>query len=158
MSVERSVSRLSEVLFRFWDWVGYGPDEFSKDIFSCADAKEPFYFPEFSEMRKLCCDCENELWSDREAEDYLTCMALDNEEERILDHCAENASDKFVERIALASLNHIQWHARWQVAELLGRRNIPHWELFLEKLSRDPHPYVRQRAENVLKNPAPKLV
>ena len=103
-------------------------------------------------MRKRCYDCENGLWSDREAEDYLTCMALDNEEEIILDHCAENAPDEFVERIAQASLNHPQWHARWQVAELLGRRRIQRGEMILGVLAQDSYPYVRRRAENALKN------
>lgn len=150
--MERSSSRLEDILSCFWNWAAYDAVSFSEDEFTYADEKEPFYFPRLTEMRELCYVCEMELRSASEAEDYLTCMALDNEEENILDHCAENAPDEFVERIAQASLKHPQWHARWQVAELLGRRNIPQREIFLRNLIQDPHPYVRRRAENALRN------
>lgn len=145
--MRRSDSRLGDMLSLFWSWAGYDARNFSTDGFTYADEKEPFYFPGLSEMRKLCYECENGILSEKEAEDYLTCMALDNEEEYILDHCAECAPDEFILTIAQASLNHTQWHARWQIAELLGRRKIPQWEVLLYRLSQDSHPYVRQRAK-----------
>ena len=148
INMERSDSRLFHILSQFWKWAGYDALNFSADGFTCADEKEPFYFPGLSQMRKLCYECENGMVSQKEAEDYLTCMALDNEEEHILDHCAEHATDEFILSIAQASLNHPQWHARWQIAELLGRRKIPQQEILLYSLSQDSHPYVRRRAKN----------
>ena len=101
-------------------------------------------------MRTLCCVCEDGEGPDAEIDDYLTCMALDNEVENILSHCADHAPDSFIERIARRSLSHPQWNARWQAAELLYRREVPEWEALLTVLARDPHPYVRQRARNSL--------
>ena len=147
--MERSDSRLADILLRFWSWAGYDARSFSADGFACVDEKEPFYFPELSEMRELCYACESGILSAREAEDYLTCMALDNEEEYILDHCAQCAPDDFILSIAQASLGHVQWNARWQIAELLGRRRMPQAEELLDRLSQDSHPYVRRRAKNM---------
>lgn len=135
---------------RFWAWAGYGADDFAKDENSCCRGKEPFDFPEIAEMRALCYTMETDIGSSREIEDYLACMALDNEDEEILDHCAACATDAFVLLIATAARSHPQYEARWQAAELLGRRNITHRELLLNQFLQDPHPYVRQRAENAI--------
>lgn len=146
--MKQSDNYLADILARFWAWAGYHADDFARERFRCPDEKEPFYFPELEQLRMLCYACECGEISDSDIEDYLTCMALDNEEEYILDHCAEHASVAFVERIACAALTHPQWHARWQIAELLRRRDIPKREALLSALSRDPHAYVRQRAKN----------
>ncbi len=152
MPMKSSESRLEAILLRFWAWAGYDAADFAKDEVNCCRKKEPFDFPEIVEMRKLCYGLENGLGSLREAEDYLTCMALDNEDEEILDHCAAYAPDDFVACIVAAASDHPQWEARWQVAELLGRRKIPQRELLLNVFLQDPHPYVRRRAENALIN------
>ena len=145
-------SRLEEILLRFWAWAEYDSESFAEDGFTCPDEKEPFYFPGIEEMRNLCCALETNPGTNEEIQDYLTCMALDNEEEGILDHCAAHAPDAFVECLASAALVHPQWNARWQIAELLGRRNVPGCEGALQMLTMDPHPYVRRRAENAIKN------
>ena len=40
MSMERSDSRLEDILSHFWDWAGYCAISFSKDEFIRADDKE----------------------------------------------------------------------------------------------------------------------
>ena len=150
--MEGKGNRLEAILLRFWAWAGYDADSFAKDEVNCCRVNEPFDFPGIGEMRELCYALETDIPSDREAEDYLTCMALDNEDEVILDHCAAHAPDAFVEKIALAALKHQQFEARWQAAEMLGRRKIPGREQLLNQFLQDPHSYVRRRAKNALIN------
>lgn len=88
--------------------------------------------------------------SDQEVDDFLTCLALDSEDEQLLSWCIREASDDFLDNITQRGCNHIQPEARWQIAELLGRRSIPNGEKYLEILCNDPNDYVRKRAGNAL--------
>lgn len=76
-------------------------------------------------------------------------MALDNENEDILDYIVENAGDEYVEVLIQSGVYSPFFHTRWQIAEVLGRRHPTNWADFLEALSKDSNAYVSKRARNI---------
>jgi putative protease len=52
--------------------------------------------------------------------------------------------------IVKLGLLHLQYNARWQLAELLYRRRPENWKIHLNELSNDEHHYVRKRALNCI--------
>ena len=109
---------------------------------------DPLSYPQFHNLRNECINLINSSISQEEINAFLTCMALDSEEELILDACKLCANKAFLYELISVGVHHPQWEARWQVAELL-RKNIPGRESFLAELLNDSHPYVRKRAGNV---------
>ena len=83
-------------------------------------------------------------------DDLLTIMALDNENEDILDYAVDNINLANLDYFVHKGVVHLQPHARWQVAEFIRRKNLVCFQDYLEKLSRDPNDYVRKRAKNAM--------
>lgn len=132
------MDQLEENLEKFRIWV-----EANKD-------SEPFYYPGFD---VLCLECKhriNQRMCNGEMAAFLSCMALDHEEEIILDWCKELADLDFIRQIAEAAICHPERDARWQVVELLRERKVPGGVGYLRILSQDTDAYVRRRAENAL--------
>lgn len=140
---------LSQLLDDFWVWARTDADMYAT---ASAENLSPFYFPRFNEMRECCRLLINEMLMPQELDNFLTCLALDAEEELILDWCKENGNTNFLIQIVQAGCQHLQPDARWQIAELLRCRNIPHRDKYLDFLVVDTNPYVRKRAQNALLN------
>lgn len=88
------------------------------------------------------------------ADELWTAVALDNEQEVLLDTLSEEASDGYLDRLILTAPAHPQFNARWQAAELIGRHPTPNGRSVLKLLCRDEHPYVAKRAQNSKENAA----
>lgn len=111
---------------------------------------EPFLYPEFDLLRNRCINLFRSGVSDEELNDCLTCLALDNEEEIILDELKEIMDDALLERYVKAGVHHLQPEGRWQIAELLCCRDIPNREEYLRILCCDKDAYVVKRAKNAV--------
>ena len=79
---------------------------------------------------------------------FLVGLAMDAENEDILDACKDRAGVTFVSDMLCAGVFHPQSEARWQLTELL-RKEIPQREHYLHILLADPDAYVRKRAGNI---------
>ncbi|WP_291570319.1 HEAT repeat domain-containing protein [Clostridium sp. UBA4548] len=83
---------------------------------------------------------------ERTAKLILEVMALDNECERVLGECEDTLDDGRLKTLCEVGVSHTDWNARWQIAELLGRRKISSSEKYLLKLVCDEVEYVIRRA------------
>lgn len=128
----------------FWKWAGYREEtDISRASF------DPLSFPGFEDIKNICISRINKPLSAEEIDAFLLCMALDDEDECILDACKESANVTFLCALISKGISHPQSNARWQIAELLKREDIPNRQQYLSALLSDPHPYVRKRAFNV---------
>lgn len=139
---------LKPFIDNFWEWTGI-PKQSWKNSDVDTLPENPQYYPGFNQLRNQCLGIVNTPIDTDEYDRFLLCMALDNEEERILDYCKVNATDAFIEKLVAVGISHYQWEARWQMAELL-QRQIPHRAEYLKKLCQDSNAYVRKRAMNIL--------
>ena len=135
-----------EMTDSFWKWAGYNFSWKEHDISDLA--LDPLCFPEFEELQKLCISLINNHLSDEELYAFLMCMALDFEDECILDACKERANTGFLCDLLSKGVSFPQIEARWQMAELL-RKDMPNRQAYLNMLLHDSNSYVRKRANNV---------
>lgn len=142
-----SMINIDKLLRDFWEWAGISSEEYASSVNTDL---EPFYYPLFSELRESCKDMINTSLNGKEMDAFLTCMALDEEEETILDWCKNIANDSFIEALVYSGCHHAQPNARWQIAELLRCRNVPNRKTVLAFLTTDSHYYVRKRAQNAI--------
>lgn len=140
------MNSIVELVDLFWGWTGYA--ERFKNYELTRLPIEPGDFPHLSEIQNECASLINQTLSDEEVDAFLTCMAIDNEYECILDECNKCACDIFLIAIISKGVSHPQSMARWQVAELL-RKDVPGRKGYLTALLSDEDPYVRKRACNV---------
>ena len=86
----------------------------------------------------------------------LTMMALDDETEDVLDYLTAQGSPLLIVSLTYIGLHSIFPQARWQCAELIGRRSIPDRVALLRQYAKDRDAYVAKRAGNVLEAIADK--
>lgn len=77
-------------------------------------------------------------------------MAIDNEAESVLDLIESDSSDHQLKHIISFGITHPLYEARWQVAELIYRRQPIQYVSYFQQLAKDPHPYVKKRAMNCI--------
>lgn len=139
-------STLAPILECFWSWLGITPEDYAQRD---GDLEE-YMFPQWERLISSAeaaialeaIDYANELW---------TAIALDNEQETLLDVLSDRASDDYLDQLILVAPTHPQYHARWQATELIRRRPTPNGLSVLNLLCRDKHPYVAKRAQNTRK-------
>lgn len=138
---------LELLIYEFWEWT-----ELPVDMWHVTDivylSKNTFDFPNIGAICNACFGLINAPLTPKEIDLFLMGLAIDSEDEDILEKCKEEASDQFLYKIATRGIHFPQSEARWQVAELL-RRQIPNRDYFLNVLLADSHEYVRRRAYNV---------
>ena len=139
------------MLKKFWLWLGKTPEQYAEGGIEYVYNHMEFDYPRFCELEeyaKSIVDCDAK--TEEEIDDLLVIMALDNESEHILEYIEENSSEEQFRIIVEAGTKHMQYHARWQLCELLYRRKPAGFMDKLMKLACDKHWYVRKRAENVI--------
>ena len=142
------MDRIKNLLIEFWIWTGLDEDCWWTTEISEIDV-EPLYFPQLDTLRN---ECEKLLGSTMDEDDLnllLLSMALDGEDERILDCCRGFKDYLFLEKLVAVGVFHPQSEARWQLTEIL-RNPIPNRMKYLLLLAQDDNAYVRKRAHNVL--------
>ncbi len=140
--------KIEELLDEFWSWMGFKNTEWEGiDI-----AQLPIDISVFPLMDDICryalAQINLPLTKD-EISYFLMCLAINSEQERILQACITNASADFCARIVSEGVHFKQSDARWQLAEIL-RKDIPDKDHYLNLLCNDDNAYVRKRAKNVL--------
>ncbi|WP_432664461.1 HEAT repeat domain-containing protein [Wukongibacter baidiensis] len=153
------INRLKKELDLYWKWSRIDEEKYSNNEWIIEF--EEWEYPNWNRLMELASkaisNIENGEASKNLVVDVLTVMALDNEVENLLDECELILSDKALECVAQCALEHCQWQARWQVAELLGRKNDIFWEKFLLKFINDPNKYVERRALISLSRLSPNI-
>ena len=142
---------MHDFLKDFWKWANKSPEEYGKSGMNQNKGEFEDDFPLFENLityAKTIVD-NNEIEPNL-IDDLLNIMALDNESENILDYIEDKSSDEQLKVIVKLGLLHLQYNARWQLAELLYRRRPENWKIHLNELSNDEHPYVRKRALNCI--------
>lgn len=79
-------------------------------------------------------------------DDILYVLAMDNENEDILDFIVEYCNDEQIYIIISCGYICHFFEARWQIAEIIKRRYSIKYERYLEYLKNDENSYVRKRA------------
>ena len=139
------------ILEDFWRWSGITPDMYEDQGFTILAPKCEFDYPGFDNLLNYAKKIFVDASSSRESlYDALTIMALDNENEEILDFVECTCTDTIVNLLVDIGVGHLQHEARWQIAELLYRRKPYGYMQKLQILSQDSHPYVRKRAANII--------
>lgn len=140
------MSEIISIVDLYWTWTGFGGSWKDNEI-SSIDL-DPLCFPEFEKLRNVCISLINSPLSTEEKNAFLLCMALDSEDECILDACKERANTAFLCELLCTGISFSLSEARWQMAELL-RKDLPGREQYLQMLLHDSDSYVRKRARNV---------
>ena len=136
----------------FWKWSGISPEEYSSNGMNQNRGQFEDEFPFFKELILYAVGViNNNVLDELSIEEVLTIMALDNEDEYLLEYIVDNSFDEQFDRIIKLGVVHSQFNARWQIAEIIFRRKYTGFKKYLLKLSQDDHPYVRKRALNLMK-------
>ena len=141
------MSALVNTVESYWKWTGLYGNWVDEDI--DMQACDPLSCPEFERLKQICISSINQSLSRDEINAFLFCMALDTEDEHILDACRELATVSFVSDLLQIGVTCAYAEARWQMAELL-RMDIPKREQHLRTLLYDSDFYVRKRTHNVI--------
>lgn len=142
------MEELGFLIEEFWKWTGLPREKWGQ--FDIAGLPvDVTTFPRLGEVCDACIRCINKSLSREEMELFLVGLAIDAEDEDILDACKDRAGVTFVSDMLCAGVSHPQSEARWQLTELL-RKDIPQREHYLHILLADPDAYVRKRAGNVI--------
>ncbi len=141
---------LNLLLENFWIWCGLSAEEYAA---SAGPLIPEFDYPNFEAM--IQCVEKEILKENKEIKTIdliLTVLALDNEAENILDFMVENLSEEYLQVIVTYGWNHMQPHTRWQIAELLFRRQLPNYKEVLYLMLKDENEYVRKRVANLVRD------
>lgn len=141
------MDRLSFLIDEFWKWANI-PYEKQKLYDVAQLSTSPVEFPRLGELCDACIALINKPLSELQISQFLLGLAIDAEDEDILDKCKKLASESFLYQIASAGVFFPQSETRWQIAELL-RREIQNRDTLLNMLRLDSNAYVRKRADNV---------
>ena len=142
---------MNRTLMGFWKWANITPEEYAIKGIPLTSEKAPFNYPLYDKLityaeRLL----QNKNLTEEELSDFLTIMALDNENEDVLDYAVAHATESQLEQILPYGMIFLQFEARWQLAELAYRRKPKGYLKYLQMLCDDNHSYVRKRARNCL--------
>lgn len=141
---------LAELLTDFWIWTSL-PEEKWRSVDFVKYGIEAVNYPKLGEIFQSAIELVNAPLSSNQIDDFLTAMAIDAEDEDILNACKKDADECFIITIVSRGIAHPQSDARWQMAELL-RREMPQRDTFLQLLMADPDEYVRKRTRHVIQD------
>lgn len=139
---------MDELISDFWVWAETSPELYAK----MQTSLEEFMYPRWKEIIEKAKNIVlMEDMTTSGMDNFLTVLAIDNEREEILDFLSEiSMSNAFFSQLIEAGMHHLQPHARWQIAVLLGRKRPKGYQDFLCALSQDENVYVCKRAKNEL--------
>ncbi len=138
---------LNEELKNFWNWSKTNIKELEQ--FGWINSLEPFEYPNWTrlieETKLAISNLSNSNSSLVIYKNILTVMALDNEAEEILDYF-ETYNSVELDKVIDFGIDHPLSDARWQIAELIGRKKEKTYLPYLELLIKDSNTYVERRA------------
>lgn len=142
------LNELKNELNNFWMWANQTPHEYAKNGWMLK--QEEWEYPNWDMLIKLTIEAIKAVCNGEKTKELIDCilevMALDNEDEQILDECEEKLTFNDLLYLVQIAILHIQREARWQIAELLGRYKNNDTTEFLRRLIGDDDKYVQRRA------------
>ncbi|RJE91290.1 HEAT repeat domain-containing protein [Paenibacillus sp. 1011MAR3C5] len=137
---------LKSELKQFWDWLGLSSQEYEL-LGTITNSHESMY-PRWDELIRLTCIAITnlEMGETSQIDLILEVMALDNEEEAILIECEEQLTNSGLNLLIEKGCSFPFRNARWQIAELIGRKKSREFENYLIALTNDDSKYVQRRA------------
>lgn len=139
---------MNHYISEFWKWANISPTQYADNGLQCDEGDYPHFGQLIDYAKQI---IKDDQFTIQEIEEVLLIMALDNENEDILDYLTAYCSNDKLEQFVIQGMMNIQPNVRWQVAELIYRRKPPHFKEYLFKLAQDSDGYVRKRANNLLK-------
>lgn len=137
---------LKTLLDEFWSWICLTPQEYAME--SVNRDFEEYMFPNWMEIMRVSKQTVTLALLDNDSlSSLLSAMAIDNEDENILDFVILKGTNQFIEKLIEIGVSHLQPHARWQCAEVIRRRLPENGRTILKKMQNDPVPYVAKRAQ-----------
>ena len=138
------ITKLENELELFWKWS-------KMDISDCeTKSVDGTLYLRWNELLDLALEAirlvENGEKNERLLEKILEIMALDNENEEILDHCETELNTPNLEHLISVGVSYSLPDTRWQIAELIGRKKNIEWKKYLLTLINDKNKYVQRRA------------
>jgi hypothetical protein len=142
------VEKLRTELNNFWQWEEMTFEEY-KNNGEILHSDELDY-PNWSLLQDLVFEAiihlKNGQRSKELTELILESIAIDNEDEVTLDICEAELADTELQYLAECSLHFPLFNARWQIAELIGRRTNDSFIRYLLLFINDSNKYVQRRA------------
>jgi hypothetical protein len=142
---------MNKTLKDFWEWSKTPPESYAEYGFDKNSGVFEDDFPLFDEL----CEYAKKLVDNNSLEliainDLLEILAIDNESENVIEYIEENSSEDQLNLIIANGIIHRFYHTRWQIAELIFRRQPDNAKEKISELLIDNHSYVRKRAKNLI--------
>lgn len=140
--------QLRNELENFWLWANQTSYEYAKHIWK--QKQEEWEYPNWNRLMNLTIEVIKDINNGEKSKQLVDCilevMALDNEDEQILDECEGRLTYNDMSYIVPVAIVHMQSEARWQIAELLGRYKNLNASEYLRRFVEDENKYVQRRA------------
>lgn len=147
--MNQSLFEAKEELLRFWAWAGTDIKSYIQcGMINGCEECDYLELGALTEKAEILID-EMVKGIDRSAETIetiLEIMAIDNEVENILTYCADTLDTDCLKLVYEAGISCNINEAKWQVAELIGRRGNVSDIKYLEALYNSGGDYVKKRA------------
>lgn len=136
---------------RFWKWFDGGKELYrTENSIAANPIKEEHMYPKYEVLIELALKAIKKIEDDGENEELvlmvLEIMGIDNEDEELLDYCTDQINADTLECLIRNGIQFPFYQTRWQIAELVGRKETEGGEVFLIKLLNDSNKYVQRRA------------
>lgn len=143
------LQELNRELDEFWSWAGTTREAYERNS-SSFWIEDVCLYPEWDKILRLTgeliADLETNPNSEAKIEAVLTVMALNNEDQDILDRCEEGLHGEAARQVIRRGAVFHAYETRWQIAEWIRRSGQAEWNGILEMLLKDDHNYVQRRA------------
>lgn len=145
--MSKLIKRIENELNLFWKWAEMDEYSYSK----CEIVKEfkEWQYPRWTILIELSLEVIGVISSGIKSKQLynllLTLIALDNESETILDECEVKLLDRSLDFLIQTVILHILPQARWQIAEIIGRKNNKLFTKYLLRFVEDSDKYVQRR-------------
>jgi HEAT repeat protein len=146
--MKRFIDEFRRELDQFWEWQELTSEEYAsgKKYLKC----EEFYYPKWINLTEY---ADKAIEMIRQGDKslilinlILEMMAIDNEDEIVMENCEQLLETEYIKDISEAAKRFPIYEARWQIAELLGRSDNDNCKRYLLDFVRDEHKYVQRRA------------
>ncbi|WIV11062.1 HEAT repeat domain-containing protein [Proteiniborus sp. MB09-C3] len=142
------LDKLKNELNSFWLWANQTSHEYAKNVWKLE--QEEWEYPNWDRLIELTIEAIKAVRNGGKSKELIDCilevMALDNEDEQILDECQDNLTYDALSYLVHIATLHIQSEARWQIAKLLGRYKDQATTGFLNSFIDDESKYVQRKA------------
>lgn len=154
------LQELNRELDEFWSWAETTREAYEQNS-SSFSIEDVCLYPEWDKILHLTGGLIAELAtnpdSEAKIEAVLLVMALNNEDQDILDRCEEGLRGEAAWQVIQRGAVFHAYETRWQIAEWIRRSDQAEWNGVLETLLKDDDNYVQRRALLAMAEKLPSL-